>query len=130
MYNDDFFNNLVSGRYYGHNYGRTPAVNIIESDNQFRIEVAAAGLSKDDFNIHIDKDILTISSDLSKKQDENRDAYTRREFNFGSFSRSFELNEEIDQDNISAKHENGVLTILLPLKEQEVKKGPQSIEIR
>jgi len=130
VYNDDFFNNLVSSRYYGRNYGNTPAVNIIESDDQFRIEVAAAGLTKKDFSIHIDKNILTISSNLDKEDEKNRESYTRQEFNYGSFSRSFELDEDIDQEAIKAEHENGVLKIFLPLKEQEVQKGPKSIEIK
>jgi len=128
-YRDDFFNDLVSRKYYGRNYASTPAVNIIESKDGFRIDVAAAGLSKNDFKIDIDEDILTISAKKEEDTKENEPNYTRREFNFTSFSRSFVLDETIDQDGIKAEHVDGILKIHLPKKEEMVKKGPKNIRI-
>lgn len=128
-YRDDFFNDIVSRRYYGDGYASTPAVNIIEENNEFRIDVAAAGLSKKDFNIDLDADILTISAEKKVEKEVKNDAYTRREFNFGTFSRSFKMNDSIDQDQIRAEHKDGILTLHLPKKETAVNAGPKSIEI-
>lgn len=128
-YRDDFFNDFVSSRYYGRGYASTPAVNIKEENDEFRIDVAAAGLSKSDFKISIDSDILTISAERNESENEKNENYTRREFNFTSFSRSFQLNDSIDQDQIVADHKDGVLTIHLPKKKESVKPGPKNIEI-
>lgn len=128
-FSDDFFNDLVGRRYYGKGYGSVPAVNIVEENEGFRIDVAAAGLSKKDFNINIENDVLTISAERKEEKKESKKNYTRREFNYGSFSRSFQLNEDIDQESIKAQHENGVLSIHLPKKEESVKPGPRAIEI-
>ena len=126
-YGDDFFNDSVSRRYYGSGFASTPAVNIVEENDEFRIDVAAAGLSKNDFKIDLDADILTISAEKKQEKDEKKDAYTRREFNFASFSRSFKLNDKIDQEKLKAEHKDGILTIHLPKKEEAVKSGPKSI---
>ena len=129
-YRDDFFNDFVSSRYYGRNYANSPAVNISEENDAFRIEVAAAGLSKKDFKIDLENDLLTISSDRKEDKKESKNRYTRREFNYSSFSRSFQLTDTIDQEAINAQMEDGILKIVLPKKESEVKPGPKSIEIK
>lgn len=128
-YRDDFFNDFVSGRYYGRGYASTPAVNISEENDEFRIEVAAPGLAKGDFRIDLNNDVLTVSSERKDEKREKKENYTRREFNFSSFSRSFKLTDAVDQDQINAVHVDGVLTIHLPKKEETVKAGPKSIEI-
>ncbi len=128
-YRDDFFNDFVSSRYYGKGYASTPAVNIKEEKDEFLIDVAAAGLSKNDFKIDVDSDILTVSAERKDENSEKDDSYTRREFNFTSFSRNFKLDDSIDQDQIKASHKDGVLTIHLPKKEEALKTGPKSIEI-
>lgn len=129
-YRDDFFNDFVSSRYYGSGYASTPAVNIIEDTDEYKIEVAAAGLSKKDFKIDLDGDLLTISSERKEDKKENNEKFARREFNYSSFSRSFRLNDSIDQDQIKAEHADGVLTIKLPKKEEALKRGPINIEIK
>lgn len=126
---DDFFNDMVSRRYYGRGYASAPAVNIIEEKDGFRIDVAAAGLSKDDFKIDLDNDILTVSSKGNEEDKGEANLYTRREFNFTSFSRSFRLDDSIDQEGIKASHAEGILKIHLPKKEEAVAKGPKTIEI-
>lgn len=128
-FKDDFFNDLVGRRYYGNGYGSMPAVNIIEENDGFRIDVAAAGLSKADFKIDLNNDILTISAERKEEKNEEKQNYTRREFNFGTFSRSFQLNEDINQEAIKAEHNNGILTVHLPKKEESLKSGPKSIKI-
>lgn len=129
-FSDDFFNDFVSRRYYGSNYASTPAVNIVEEKNEFRIDVAAAGLAKDDIKIDLDNDILTISSEKKASKSEKTDQYTRREFNFAAFKRSFQMPDTIEQEAIRAEHQDGILTVHLPKREEAVKPGPKSIEIQ
>ena len=102
-----------------------PAVNVKENDEEYEIEVAAPGMKKDDFKINLDNNQLTISSEI-KKEDSTKeiDQYTRREFSYQSFQRSFTLpNNVVDGDKIAAKYTDGILTIKLP-KRDEVKPKP------
>jgi len=130
-YWDDFFNDRVFNNInHAPRKNTSPAVNIIEADNEFKIEVAVPGLSKNDFNIEIEDDVLTISSVENEKKEEEIPNYTRREFNFSSFKRSFQLPETIDQDQIQASHKEGVLSITLVKKEEVVQNAPKQIEIK
>ncbi|MDO4949402.1 MAG: Hsp20/alpha crystallin family protein [Bacteroidales bacterium] len=110
----------------------SPAVNIKETDKDFSIEIAAPGMTKDDFNVRIDNDEeLVIALEKSGKKEEKGDKqynYLRREFSYASYHQSFSLPENIDLDNISAEMLNGVLTIVLP-KKVEVKQVPASRQI-
>ena len=124
-YSDTFFgNDLLSGFFSdGADYS-VPAVNIKENGNSFDIEMAAPGLNKEDFNIKIEKNILTISSKIENKNETENEKFTRKEFSFKSFSRSFSIPETVDFDKIKATHKNGVLTLELPkLDEAKVKKA-------
>lgn len=123
IFNDDFL---------GHFSGKrpvSPAVNIVEDDSEFRIDVAAPGLSKDDFQIDVNEDVLTISSEREDKDEERDGEFMRREFSYNAFKRCFQLPDAINQDKIEAKQKDGILSIHLPKKEEEIKKGPKSIEI-
>ena len=97
----------------------TPAVNILETESAFNIEVAAPGLKKEDIKVELDNDLLTISSEV-KKETEEKDKegrYTRREFSYNSFKRTFTVDEDtVDTEKIDAKYENGVLNIVVPKK--------------
>lgn len=118
--NRDMLSNFFSD---GADY-TVPAVNIKENENGFTIEVAAPGLNKEDFNIKLEKDILTVSSEDENKKDENNESFTRREFTFKSFSRSFSIPETIDQNKIKASHMNGILILeLQKLDEAKMKKA-------
>ena len=108
------------------NYSSTntslPAVNIKETDDDFKIEVAAPGMKKDDFSVDYDNRRLTISSE--KQEEQSDEKYNRREFSYQSFCRSFEIMDNvIDNQKISAKYEDGVLFITLP-KREEIKPKP------
>mgnify|MGYP003301158454 CR=1 FL=1 len=102
----------------------TPAVNIIEKDNQFDIQVAAPGMTKDDFKISINDNnelvILLEKKNEDEQKDEQKGKWLRREFSYASYSQSFTIPDEVEEDRITAKMENGVLNILLPKKEQVV----------
>lgn len=123
---DDLFDNF---------FGFIPAVknpatvNIIEDKNNFRLEVAAPGLEKEDFKIDLHNDVLTISAEKKEEKEEKDKKYLRREFNYCSFKRSFALPEYVDADKIEAKHKNGILTVIIPKKEEAKEKEPKTIKI-
>ena len=101
--------------------GDVPAVNIKEENDKFVLEMAAPGMKKDDFQINLDNYQLTISSEKKEEKKEQEDNYTRREFLYSSFSRSFTLPKTVDIEKIKADYKNGILSIVLPKKEEETK---------
>ena len=106
-----------------------PAVNITESKDDFKINVAAPGLSKEDFKIDLHNKILTISSEKEEKKEENNEKFTRREFSYSSFKRSFGLPELVDTDNINATYKDGILMIEIPKREEAKEKPARQITI-
>lgn len=100
-----------------------PAVNITEDKDRFLVTLAAPGLKKEDFNLNIDGNMLTISCEKEDTQEEKDKKYTRKEYNFMTFSRTFTLPDEIMKDNIEARYEDGILKIALPRKEQSKMMG-------
>jgi len=125
---EDFFGHLPAGNWGKENWN-TPAVNIHETTDGYHLELVAPGLSKEDFKVNVEKGLLTIGYD-KKAEAENKDYKThRKEFSVTSFKRSFNVEDNINVDNIQAKYENGVLKLLLPKKE-EVKVLPKEIAIQ
>ena len=109
-----------------------PAVNIVENNEGFAVEMAAPGMSKKDFNIQLHNEILTISSnkEVSNELREN-DQYRRREFSYQSFQRTFQLPRTVvDESRIEAQYENGILRVLIPKKEEAKALPPRTIEIQ
>lgn len=98
-----------------------PAVNIKNNENEFEIEVAAPGLKKEDFNIEVEENILTLKVNKSSESEEQNENFTRKEFNYFNFQRSFTLpKNQIDSENVQANYNDGILNITLPkLKEQK-----------
>ncbi len=128
---DSLWNNFMNGDFYMNQNGlycgsqSLPAVNIIEDEDKFALEIAAPGLNKDDFIIEFNNGKLTISA--KKPEKESNVKYTKQEFNYSGFSRSFVVpKQKVDDSNISAAYENGVLNITLP-KREEVKPKPARI---
>lgn len=117
--------NLFAGRDHNNN---VPSVNIQENDNEFILEVAAPGLSKEDFKLDIDNDVLTIAAIHQEGQEQEEKNYRRKEFGYTSFKRSFSLPETIDKDAVKATYEKGILTINIP-KREEVKPKKREISI-
>lgn len=108
-----------------------PAVNIKETETGFELELAAPGLKKDQFSIEVDQNLLTISSER-KDENESKNAegtYSRREFSYSAFKRSFTLPETVDSEKIEAQYEDGVLHIAIPKKEEALPKPKRLIEI-
>ncbi len=104
-----------------------PSANVREKEDAFSIELAVPGLSKNDFNIDLDKNLLTISAGIEKKDEDNN--YNRMEFDYSNFCRSFSLPETINTDNIKAVYKNGILKVNLPKKEEAIPKPARTIEI-
>lgn len=107
-----------------------PAVNISEKETKFSVELSAPGFEKNDFRIEIDKGTLTISAEHKNETEVKEKTFTRKEFNYGSFKRSFTLPEgTINEESIDAKYENGILSISLPKKEKEKPVGSKTIAV-
>jgi len=108
-----------------------PAVNIKETSDNYEVEVAAPGMTKKDFRVQLEGNILTLSSEKAIEKEEKNDVrYTTREFSYQSFSRTFTLQKDVvDTDKIRAKYEDGVLHLLIPKKENSQQKQPRLIEI-
>ncbi|MBT8219248.1 MAG: Hsp20/alpha crystallin family protein [Bacteroidia bacterium] len=107
-----------------------PKVNIEELDDEFKLELAAPGLKKSDFNIELENGILTISCEVSEESETKEENYTRQEFNYHSFRRSFSLPDSIDPEKIKAEYKDGILELHLPKLLDSVRKAPRKIEIR
>jgi HSP20 family protein len=117
---DDFFqsDNFLNDRWLNKQFKQTlPAVNIKENKNEFNIEFASPGFTKKDFKIDLDQDVLTISAEKEKEKTEESDAFTRKEFSYNSFSRSFTLPKTVNAEKIDAKYNDGILKLSIPKKE-------------
>jgi len=108
-----------------------PAVNIRETADNYDVEVAAPGMTKDDFKVELDGNTLVISSEKKDEREQKEgERYTRQEFSYQSFQRSFQLHKDVvDIDKIEAKYENGVLHLMIPKKEEVKQKPPRMIQI-
>ncbi|HWB92973.1 MAG TPA: Hsp20/alpha crystallin family protein [Puia sp.] len=100
-----------------------PAVNIAETKDQYEVSLAAPGMKKDDFNIDVDGSTLTISAETKEEKEEKEERYTRKEYNYSSFSRSFTLPDWVNKEKINASYENGLLKVVLP-KTEAAKQTP------
>ena len=107
-----------------------PAVNIMESKDDFKLSFAVPGMKKDDFHIGIDGNMLTISTEKEETREEKESRYTRKEYNYSSFSRSFSLPDEVSKDNIQAAYTDGVLHLTLPKKEEAKKFTAKNIIVK
>jgi HSP20 family protein len=127
---DDFFGKDFLTNFFEPQTGISmPAVNIVEGKEDFRIEVAAPGLEKDDFKINIENNVLSISSEKEEKKEENDEQCMRREFSYSSFRRTFTLPQTVDSEKIKASHKNGILSINIPKREEAKQKPARQIKI-
>jgi len=107
-----------------------PAVNIVEKQNHFEISLASPGMKKDDFQIDVEGNMLTISADLEESEEEKEGKHTRREFNYTSFSRTFTLPEGVMKDKIEASYNNGLLKLVLPKTEEAKRTASKHIPVK
>ena len=123
---DDLFLNQD----WSHIHRDVPAVNILEVDDRFTIELAAPGKKKEDFTIELEDGLLTISSEVESKSTETGTSYTRKEFGFSSFRRSFNIPDTVLSDKIHAHYKDGILTVSLPKKEEALPQPKKIISIK
>lgn len=127
---EDFFkpwNEIVGFNGWGRSMNM-PAVNIADTKEAYELSLAVPGMKKSDFQIDVEGDMITISSEKEESKEENEPKYTRKEYNYSSFSRSFTLPETVNREKIDAAYTDGVLKVTLPKKE-EVKKLAASKQI-
>ncbi|WP_347158686.1 Hsp20/alpha crystallin family protein [Pontibacter chitinilyticus] len=108
---------------------KVPSTNIKEKDDRFEIELAVPGMDKKDFKVEVNDTILTVSAEQTEAKHEEKAHYTRREFSYTSFARSFELPASVKSDTIQAAYENGILMLTLPKKEEAFTGNNKKIEV-
>lgn len=128
------FNDFFDNDWMAKANATAPAINVIESDKDYKVEVAAPGMTKDDFNIHLSEDnelVITMEKkNETKEENKENKKYLRREFSYSKFQQSLVLPDDVEKDKIGAAVNNGVLTIDLPKRQPEEKvKVNRSIEI-
>ena len=127
---NDFFDNdwMVKAN------ATAPAINVIESDKDYKVEVAAPGMTKEDFNVHIDEEnnlVISMEKKTENKEEKKEGRYLRREFSYSKFQQTMILPDDVDKEKISAQVENGVLNIDLPkFSEQEKEKAKRFIDVK
>lgn len=128
FFGGDIFDSVNSSNRIG---SSLPAVNIRENDDEFNVQVAAPGMKKEDFDVELNNNILTISSEKKgEKEEKSKDGnFTRREFNYTSFKRTFTLPDSVDSEKIHANYEDGVLKLSIPKREEAKIKAKRKIEI-
>lgn len=123
IFKPDWFGGLENMR------NDVPAVNIRENEKDFELELSVPGRTKEDFSIEIDDNVLSVSAEVKTENEMEKENYTRREFAFSSFRRSFTLPKSVDSDKINANYENGILKFTLPKKEEALPKPKRMIEL-
>ena len=123
VFTPDWFGGVDSNR------SNLPAVNILDGEKDFTLELAVPGKKKEDFNVELDNDVLTISMESQSEVKDKQAEYTRREFHYTSFKRAFTLPESVNQEDIKADYKDGILTFTLPKKEEALPKAKRLIEI-
>ena len=128
------FNDLFDNDWMIKANSTAPAINVIETEKEYHVEVAAPGMTKEDFNIRIDEDDnLVVSMEKKEEKNDNKKdgRYLRREFSYSKFQQTMVLPDNAEKDKIEAKVENGVLNIIIPKRtEEEAKRSEKVIEIK
>lgn len=130
---DNFFGTSIFDDLFENNFNylnvSVPAVNIAEGNENFRLEIAAPGLEKDDYKIALNNDLLTVSSERKNEKETKNEKFVKKEFSYSNFSRSFVLPDSVNSDLINASYKNGILSIVIPKKTEAVAKEPRQISI-
>ncbi len=126
---DSFLADWLGGDFgFTKDLNRLPAVNIKDDETGFSLELAAPGKSKADFNVEVENNYLTISSESSEEHESKNENYTRKEYSYDSFKRSFRLPENVNENEISAQYEEGILKIRIPKSKAELR-NTRSIQV-
>ena len=127
---DDFFGRELSNVSNFPKVNYSPRLNVIETDNEFQLELLVPGFKREEINISVENNVLTLASERTIENQDEKVNYVRREFSQQKFKRSFELPESVDSTAISAEYHDGVLKMALPKKEEAKPQAPLKIEIK
>ena len=125
---DEFFNRGLADFVGADSVTSQPAVNVVETKDAFRLEIAAPGYDKQDFSLQVEKDYVTIEAKKEVSAEQSEERFTRREFRYESFKRSYKLPETVNQEAINAVYDKGILNVTLPKKE-DVKPAVKAIQV-
>ncbi len=126
----EVFNDFLSNNDMNRTSATAPAINVLESEHSYTVELAAPGLTKDDFDVNINADgDLTVRMEKHSKEEETQGRYLRREFAYSKYEQTLILPDDVDKEQISARVANGILTVLLPKKNINDNKVTRSIEV-
>jgi HSP20 family protein len=123
LFDDDFFTASSSRP------NSMPAVNIREDEKNYFLELAVPGMDKKDLKIDINEDVLTISSETKNETEDKQEGYTRKEFSYSSFVRSFYIPENVNKDSIQANYKEGILSVSFPKMQEEKNKITKEVKI-
>lgn len=123
---DHFFNDTLFAKEFSVG---TAAVNVIENEKEYDVELSAPGFNKEDFKIETDNDMLVISAEHKVENEVKEKKFTRKEFSYDTFRRTFTLPDSVNVDKVDAKYENGILRIILPKNEEAKTKAVHEIKI-
>jgi len=122
------FDNFLKMDY---NYGESvPSVNVTENEKAYQMEYLVPGFKKDEIKVALEQNVLTVTAEKKTETTDEQKRYTRKEFSFSTFKRSFTLPENIDTDRMLAKHEHGILNVTIPKKVEEKNTSSKEIEIQ
>lgn len=128
------FNDFFDNEWMEKANATAPAINVLENEKEYKVELAAPGMTKEDFDVHIEEEnnlVISMEKKNEKKEDEKNGRYLRREFSYSKFQQTMILPEDVDKEKISATVNNGVLDIELPkLVKEELPKQKRVIEIQ
>ncbi|MCU6767919.1 Hsp20/alpha crystallin family protein [Barnesiella propionica] len=127
------FNDFFDNDWMERANATAPAINVIESENDYKIELAAPGMTKKDFNVHIDEDnnlVIAMEKKEQKKEEKKNSRYLRREFSYSKFQQTMILPNDVEKDKITAQVEDGVLTVDIPKRNEEATKIQKCIEVK
>ena len=127
---NDFFSDFMNGDLLQKDYFKSiPAVNIMERKDDFTIQLAAPGVKKSDFKVEVDKGVLTISMEKTDEKNDENEKFTRKEFSFSSFKRTFSLPDHVNTESIAAEYKDGILMLTIPKKEEAKAKPVREIVV-
>jgi HSP20 family protein len=129
LYNSFLKNDVHEG--YAKSCAKQPATNIFEKDKEFKIEMMLPGFAKEDVQINYHKNLLTIKVDKEQKEENAQEEFkfARREFGKFNFEKNFKIPDSVNIETVDAKFENGILSIVLPKKEEALEKAPVEIKV-
>jgi HSP20 family protein len=118
-FDDDFFTGGIS----------SPPANINETNKEFQLDLSVPGMKRDDFKVDVEDGVLTISSEKEEEKEDKDKNYRRQEFSYRTFSRTFTLPDNVDESNINAKYDNGMLHVTIPKKEMSISRPKKQITV-